>query len=180
MKLTVELGKPKYKAWGKEKGVRQGVMLHYDGSKSDAGGLAWLEDDERVRVSYHYYVLDDGRVLQIAPPNSRSWHAGECKPSSPKFTYSDGNNAFYGISIAATDGDTATMAQLESVVALCHYCFWLEGWNEADLWRITGHSAEAWPRGRKSDPEGSNVANPVLSVQHVRTRFSQTQWTGIP
>ncbi len=178
--IRVELGKPKYKAWGKQTGTRQGVMIHYDASKSDVGAVAWLEDDERVRVSYHFLVLDDGRILQIAPTNARAWHAGVCKPSRKEFTYSDGNNAFYGVSIAATDGEVATLAQLNSVAGLCHYLFWLEGWNEQDTWRITGHNAEAFPRGRKSDPEGSDPSNPVLSVQHVRTRFAQTQWTGIP
>lgn len=187
--LRVELGKPKFKAWGKLKGTRQGICLHYDGSRSDAGGLAWLEDDERVRVSYHYYILDDGRILQICPPGMRSWHAGVCKPSRREFTYSDANSAFYGISIAATDGERATEEQLESVVVLCRYLFWLEGWDEADLWRITGHNSEAWPRGRKVDPEGDRSQRPdnpfkdlppVLSVEDVRTRFAATPWQGIP
>lgn len=177
--MQVELGKPKVRAWSRLKGERQGCMIHYDASASDKGGLAWLEDDGSVQVSYHFYVLDDGRIIQICPPGFRAWHAGVCRPSSAKFTYSDGNSAFYGISIAATDGDKATAAQVESVVQLCHYLFWLEDWPEKETWRITGHNAEAWPRGRKSDPEGTKAV-PVLSVEHVRTRFAATTWQGIP
>lgn len=180
MILQVEIAKPVGKAWGKQVGLRQGILLHYDASSSDKGAVAWLEDDERAEVSYHYLILDDGRILQIAPPGTRAWHAGKCKPSSPKFTYSDGNNAFYGVSVAARNGETVTMLQLESVVQVCHYLFWLEGWNEADTWRITGHDSEAFPRGRKIDPTGGDPNNPVLSVQHVRTRFASTTWTGVP
>lgn len=180
--LRVTIAKPVGKAWGRQPGgaVRQGILLHYDASSSDKGALAWLEDDARARVSYHYLVLDSGEVLQIAPPAARAWHAGECRPSRREFTYSDGNNAFYGVAIAATDGERATPAQVEAVAKLCHFLFWLEGWSEADLWRITGHDAEAWPRGRKSDPTGSNPAAPVLSVKEVQDRFAATAWRGIP
>lgn len=176
----MEIAKPVRKAWGKLNGTRQGVLIHYDASASDKGAVGWLEDDARVEVSYHYLVLDDGRVIQIAPPGTRAWHAGVCRPSSKRFTYSDGNNAFYGVAIAAKPGDTATDAQLDAVARLCKMLFWLEGWPETDEWRITGHSAEAWPRGRKQDPEGPDPAAPVLSIDAVRTRFATTLWRGIP
>lgn len=182
MTLRIELAKPVGKAWGRMgRGVaRHGVMLHYDASRSDAGAVAWLEDDERCRVSYHYLVLDDGRILQIAPPESRAWHAGECRPSEKRFTYTDANAAFYGVAIAATDGETATLVQLKAVVELCHYLFWLEGWEPAaESWRITGHNREAWPRGRKVDPVGSDPRNPVLSVDLVRAQLVSSEWTGI-
>lgn len=178
--LAVEVAKPVGKAWGTQRGTRQGVLIHFDASASDKGAVAWLEDDARAEVSYHYLVLDDGRVIQLAPPGTRAWHAGVCRPSERRFTYSDGNNAFYGVSIAAKPGDKATEAQLDSVAKVCKYLFWLEGWDERETWRITGHSAEAWPRGRKTDPEGPDPDNPVLSVEAVRTRFATTLWRGIP
>ena len=37
------------------------------------------------------------------------------------------------------------------------------GWPLSEAWRLTTHSAEAWPRGRKIDPEGPDPANPILS-----------------
>lgn len=186
--LQVEIAKPIAKAWGKLKATRQGVMLHYDASKSDKGAIAWLEDDKRCEVSYHYLVLDDGRILQIAPPGTRAWHAGACKPSHKLFTYSDANSAFYGVAIAATDGERATAAQLTSVARLCRYLYWLEGWDEQETWRITGHSAEAWVRGRKVDPEGDRSKRidnpfrdlpPVMDVQEVRDVFAALNWRGI-
>lgn len=189
--LRIELAKPVGKAWGGlGKTVnRQGILVHYDASRTDTGAVAWLEDDLRARVSYHYLVLDDGRILQIAPPGTRAWHAGVCKPSRREFTYSDGNNAFYGVAAAATDGERATTAQLESIAQLCRYLFWLEGWDEAETWRITGHDAEAWPRGRKVDPIGDRSQRPenpfrdlppVLDVAELRSRFLASSWTGIP
>lgn len=178
--LLIEMGAPVARAWGKQSGTRQGVMLHYDASRSDRGAVAWLEDDRRVEVSYHFLVLDDGRILAIAPLGARAWHAGVCKPSRREFTYSDGNNAFYGVAVAATDGEQATEAQRASVARLCRYLYWLEGWDAAEVWRITGHDAEAWPRGRKIDPTGSTPATPVLSVDEVRQRFARTDWRGIP
>lgn len=180
--LAIEIAKPVAKAWGAmpRSVTRQGVAVHYDASRSDTGAVAWLEDDKRVEVSYHFLVLDDGRILAIAPLGARAWHMGPCKPSRREFTYSDGNNAFYGIAIAATDGERATEAQKASVVRLCHYLYWLEGWAPDQTWRITGHDAEAWPRGRKTDPTGTHAEHPVLSVEEIRTRFLSTTWTGIP
>jgi N-acetyl-anhydromuramyl-L-alanine amidase AmpD len=178
--LQIEIAKPVSKAWDRLKGTRQGVLLHHDASRSDVGAIAWLEDDRRAKVSYHFLVLDDGRILAIAPLGTRAWHAGVCKPSRREFTYADGNDAFYGIAIAATDGERATEAQEASVTRLCQYLYWLEGWNEAETWRITGHDAEAWPRGRKTDPTGTHAEHPVLSVEEIRTRFAATAWTGIP
>lgn len=139
-------------------------MLHFDASTSDAGGIAWLKDP-RCKVSYQWAVRDNGEVVEIAPENSRAYHAGVCKPSIPELVYTDANSAFYGIAITATSGDTATEPQKQAVVALCKRLYAKHGWTEP--WRITGHSAEAWPRGRKSDPEGQG-ANPVLDVAEVR------------
>lgn len=181
MNLSIEMAKPVGKAWGRLRGIPQGIMLHYDASASDRGAVAWLEDDARAEVSYHYLVLDDGRVLQIAPPGSRAWHAGVCRPSRREFTYSDGNTAFVGVAIAAKPGDVVTPAQLTSVALVCQYVFWLHGWNPADEWRITGHAAEASPRGRKVDPEGPpELARPVMTVAQVLEAFRANAWTGIP
>ena len=53
----------------------------------------------------------------------------------------------------------------------------MESWPTLDLWRITSHRAEAvYPpghakarqRGRKSDPEGPDLRNPIFSPADVR------------
>jgi N-acetylmuramoyl-L-alanine amidase len=144
-------------------------MLHYDASMSDAGAVAWLTKDPRCKVSYNWLVLDDGRIVEVAPMGKRAWHAGVCRSSDPKrLPYTDANSAFFGIAIAATDGQRATPAQVTTVAQIVQDCFASQGWTLSETWRIVGHSSEAWPRGRKHDPEGSDPDNPVLSVQAVR------------
>lgn len=155
-------------AWNELREPRLGVMLHYDASASDAGGLAWLRDP-RCMVSYNWLVLDDGTAHAIAPEDKRAWHAGVCRPSTAQLTYRDANSAFYGVSIAARPGDRATQAQKEAVARLCLGLFGKEGWSVCDTWRVVGHNTEAWARGRKVDPEGPDPARPVLSVDEIRS-----------
>lgn len=152
--------------------TRMGVMLHYDASRSDTGAVAWLTKDPTCRVSYHWLVTDDGTAHVIAPHGRRAWHAGVCRPSDPRLAYKDANSAFYGIAISATDGDTATPAQVATVVRLVRECFARQRWPLTETWRVVGHSSEAWPRGRKHDPEGSRASAQVLSVPLVRQRLS--------
>lgn len=148
--------------WGKKVGKRLGVMLHFDDSTSDASGIAWLTKDPRCKVSYNFAVRDDGTVVEIAPEEARAYHAGVCHPSIPELVYTDANSAFYGIAITAKMGDTVSDAQKNGVVGLVKRLFQKNGWPLTDGWRITGHRAEAWPRGRKIDPD------PVLNPQVIR------------
>ena len=165
--------RPVRRNWNTPLHDRVGVMLHYDASRSDKGALWWLTKDPACRVSYHVLVTDDGTPYLIAPLESRAWHAGVCKPSDPKLRYRDANSGFYGVSIAATDGDTATGPQVQGVIAVCAELAQREGWDfAAEPWRIVGHSSEAWPRGRKADPEGSDPNRPVLSVDAIRAAFT--------
>lgn len=149
---------------------RAGVMLHYDASASDAGAVAWLRDDPRCHVSYNWLILDDGSQITIAPMEARAWHAGVCQSSNPdQLPYKDANSAFYGLAIAATDGQQVTDAQKRAVVRLSTGLFIRHRWNRSgELWRIVGHDTEAWPRGRKHDPTGSTPAHPVMSVAEIR------------
>jgi N-acetylmuramoyl-L-alanine amidase len=151
---------PALSNWGKLREPRIGIMMHYDGSASDRGAVQWLKHDRRAKVSYTYLVLDDGTIVEIAPEDARAWHAGACRPSRSDLRYRDANSAFYGIALAAKPGDKATPAAFAAVVVLCRRLMKQHGWTEP--WRITTHKAEAWPRGRKIDPDG------VLDVEAVR------------
>jgi N-acetyl-anhydromuramyl-L-alanine amidase AmpD len=146
--------------YGKLRGSRVGIMLHYDASASDKGAVAWLTKDPRCTVSYTKLVLDDGLVVDIAPDDARAWHAGDCRPSRDELRYRDANSAFYGIALAARHGDRCTPEAFDAVAQLCTGYMRAHGWTED--WRITTHKAEAWPRGRKVDPDG------VLDVAEVR------------
>ena len=151
--------------YGRLRAPRMGIMMHYDASASDNGAVEWLLFDPKCAVSYNWLILDDGTVRDIAPKDARAWHAGECKPSRPELAYRDANSAFYGVALAARPGDTATPAAFSAVVDLCVALMQSHGWTEE--WRITSHRAEAWPRGRKDDPDGK--LGVVLSVDAVRT-----------
>ena len=137
--------------WGNRKEQPIGVMWHYDGSASDPGAVSWLRDDPRCRVSYHQLVLDDGKVVRIAPDRARAWHAGVCRSSDQRLDYWDANSAFYGVCVAAKPGDTLTKAQQGSLLRITIEHFQRHGWSLAETWRLVDHASEAWPRGRKVD-----------------------------
>lgn len=153
--------------WSATREPRVGVMLHYDGSASDAGAVGWFAHPE-CRVSYQYLVLDDGSFVRIAPDTARAWHAGVCKPSDPRLGYKDANSAFYGVAVATNNKADVTPLQTLTAAWLTRRYFEMEGWPVTDKWRVVGHRSEAWPRGRKMDPEGSDPGNPILSVEDVR------------
>lgn len=51
------------------------LVLHYTGMQSGQGALDWL-CSEKSRVSCHYFVFDDGHVVQCVREAKRAWHAG--------------------------------------------------------------------------------------------------------
>ena len=51
------------------------IVLHYTGMPSGEGALRWLCLPE-AKVSAHYLVEEDGRVIQLVPEALRAWHAG--------------------------------------------------------------------------------------------------------
>lgn len=147
---------------------RVGICLHYDASGSDAGAVAWF-GDPRCRVSYQLLVLDNGSFVRIAPDDKRAWHAGRCKTSDPeRLKYKDANSALYGIAIASSGKHGVEPLQLLTTAFLVRRYFELRGWDITETWRIVGHNTEATPRGRKTDPEGADPKNPILSVDHIR------------
>ena len=51
------------------------LLLHYTGMPRTDEALAWLCDPASA-VSCHYFVFEDGRVVQLVPEARRAWHAG--------------------------------------------------------------------------------------------------------
>ncbi len=155
--------RPKAHAWNDRlRETRQGVMLHYDASRSDAGAVAWLSSPD-IRASYNLIVFDDGSWATVAPLEARAWHAGKCRPSEGVVAYEDANSAFYGIAILNSGREDVTPRQMITTAWLTRRLFLRHGWSVGEIWRLTTHSAEAWPRGRKIDPEGPDPLNPILS-----------------
>lgn len=165
---------PTRENWSDIHGQRVGVMLHYDESSSDAGGVGWFRA-EKCKVSYHWLVLDDGSYHEIAPFWRAAYHAGACRPSSPGLAYLHANSAFVGIAAAAASGDAVTAEQMLTIAFLTRVAFHRHAWPVTDTWRVTGHENEAWPRGRRSDPTGPEDQKPVLSLAGVRHLLGRIQ-----
>jgi N-acetylmuramoyl-L-alanine amidase len=51
------------------------VVLHYTGMESGEAALTRLRDS-KSKVSSHYLVEEDGRVIRLVPEERRAWHAG--------------------------------------------------------------------------------------------------------
>src|SRR5262249_43036956 len=59
------------------RGARVDILLmHYTGMQTGEDALARLTD-RSAKVSSHYFVDEDGRVLQLVSEHQRAWHAGE-------------------------------------------------------------------------------------------------------
>jgi N-acetylmuramoyl-L-alanine amidase len=98
------------------------VILHYTGMPTGAEALAWL-CNPASEVSSHYFVWEDGRIVQLVPENRRAWHAGRSFWKGE----SDLNSASIGIEIvnsghsdAHGSGSPPTFPemQIKSVIAL--------------------------------------------------------------
>jgi N-acetylmuramoyl-L-alanine amidase len=51
------------------------VVLHYTGMRDAESAIARLRDPE-ARVSCHYLIDEDGRILRMVAEENRAWHAG--------------------------------------------------------------------------------------------------------
>lgn len=54
------------------------LVLHYTGMESGDAALARMRDPE-AKVSAHYMVREDGRIVRLVAENGRAWHAGVSK-----------------------------------------------------------------------------------------------------
>ena len=122
------------------------ILLHYTGMPTAEGALARL-CDPAAEVSSHYLVMEDGRVLQLAPEARRAWHAGAGRWKED----SDLNSCSIGIEIVnqGHDGDLPPYppAQIEAVIDLCADIIARHAMAPE---RVLAHSDIA--PGRKRDP----------------------------
>src|SRR5215831_6261203 len=51
------------------------ILLHYTGMQTGEAALERLCSPES-KVSAHYVVFEDGRIVQCVPEEMRAWHAG--------------------------------------------------------------------------------------------------------
>ncbi|NTF87742.1 N-acetylmuramoyl-L-alanine amidase [Agrobacterium rhizogenes] len=122
------------------------ILLHYTGMGTAEGALDWLCRAES-QVSSHYFVFEDGRVVQLVPEERRAWHAGKSLWRGE----ADINSLSIGIEIANAGHPGGLPdfpdAQVEAVIELCRDCG--QRWAIAPE-RVLGHSDVA--PVRKVDP----------------------------
>ena len=65
------------------------IIIHYTGMRSESEALKRL-CDTRAKVSAHYFIKNNGDVLNLVPDIYTAWHAGES--SWKKYTYLNKNS----------------------------------------------------------------------------------------
>jgi N-acetylmuramoyl-L-alanine amidase len=70
------------------------LVLHYTGMPDAASAINWLANPES-KVSAHYVVTEDGKIIRMVAEDKRAWHAGK----SHWRGVSDINSASIGIEI---------------------------------------------------------------------------------
>jgi len=122
------------------------LVLHYTGMASEEAALDWLCREEG-RVSCHYFVFSDGRVVQSVAEDRRAWHAGV----SSWRGLDDINSRSIGIEIANPGHEFGLVpfpeAQMAAVTALCRDIVARHGIAARD---VVAHSDIA--PSRKRDP----------------------------
>ena len=94
------------------------IVLHYTGMESAAAALARL-CEPAAEVSAHYFVHEDGRIIQLVAEARRAWHAGESVWAGD----ADVNSRSIGIEIVNPGHEFGYPdfpdKQIEAVIALC-------------------------------------------------------------
>lgn len=122
------------------------LLLHYTGMESGATALERLSGEE-AQVSSHYFVEEDGRIVQLVPEERRAWHAGV----SWWRGRDDVNSRSIGIEIVNPGHEHGYRAfpdvQIDAVIRLCRDC--VARWAISAR-NVLGHSDVA--PTRKEDP----------------------------
>jgi N-acetylmuramoyl-L-alanine amidase len=122
------------------------LLLHYTGMPHADGALQRL-CDPTSEVSTHYFVFEDGRLVQCVPEGRRAWHAGDASWGG----VADINSRSIGVEIANPGHglryDDFPDVQIAAVIALGRDVL---ARHPIPPWRVLAHSDVA-PM-RKQDP----------------------------
>jgi N-acetylmuramoyl-L-alanine amidase len=122
------------------------ILLHYTGMADAESALALL-CAQGSSVSAHYFVFEDGRIVQMVPEIRRAWHAGKSEWAGE----TDINSCSIGIEIANPGHDHGypdfPARQIAAVTALCRS---IQTRNAIAPVRVLAHSDVA--PNRKQDP----------------------------
>jgi N-acetyl-anhydromuramoyl-L-alanine amidase len=106
-------------------------------NRLDARAHPYFREISSLRVSAHFLVRRDGRLVQFVPVHQRAWHAG----ASSWRGRSRCNDFSVGVELEGAEDDRFTPAQYASLVSLV---------RKLHLRDIAAHSDVA--PGRKTDP----------------------------
>jgi N-acetylmuramoyl-L-alanine amidase len=94
------------------------ILLHYTGMETAEAALERLRDPV-ARVSSHYFVHENGNIVQMVPEAKRAWHAGVSSWTGE----TDINSRSIGIEIVNPGHDFGypdfPIRQVAAVIALC-------------------------------------------------------------
>jgi N-acetylmuramoyl-L-alanine amidase len=123
------------------------ILLHYTGMPTGEAALERLTT-AASKVSSHYVVFEDGRIVQCVPEALRAWHAGVSSWAGE----TDINSRSIGIEIVNPGHELGypdfPLRQIAAVIALCKTILTRCGPISAE--RILAHSDVA--PSRKQDP----------------------------
>ena len=132
------------------------ILLHYTGMRSGEAALQRLCAPES-KVSSHYVVFENGRIVQCVPEDKRAWHAGVSFWAGE----TDINSCSIGIEIVNPGHefgyDDFPLRQVAAVISLCRSIVTRRGPIPPD--RVLAHSDVA--PARKQDP-GEKFPWPLL------------------
>jgi N-acetylmuramoyl-L-alanine amidase len=120
------------------------IVIHYTAAMGIDGTIDWFQRPES-KVSAHYVVGRDGRVVQMVQDGDVAWHAGRSMLNEEPNV----NGFSIGIELVGTADSGFTDKQMASLYALIEA---LVATYKIPPDRIVGHSFVA--PGRKIDPEG--------------------------
>lgn len=122
------------------------IVLHYTGMESAEAAVARLRDPE-AKVSAHYVIDEDGRILRLVDEDKRAWHAGR----SHWRGITDVNSASIGIEIVNPGHEFGYRefndAQMSALIPLVSEIKERHGITRGN---VVGHSDVA--PARKQDP----------------------------
>ena len=122
------------------------VILHYTGMRKETRAIERL-CDLKSKVSSHYFVKNNGKILNLIPDLYTAWHAGDSKWKKFKSL----NNYSIGIEISNPGHDHGykkfSSKQILSIIKLLRF---LIGKYKIKKQNILGHSDIA--PNRKKDP----------------------------
>lgn len=136
------------------------LLLHYTGMHSAEAAIDWLCCEESG-VSCHYFVYEDGSIVQLVPESRRAWHAG----ASMWQGEADTNSRSIGVEIVNPghnhDYPEFPSVQIEAVIALSKDIL---ARHPIPKRNVLAHSDVA--PGRKPDP-GEKFPWPKLAAEGI-------------